>query len=990
MKKVWSTLVILAILVGMFVCMGTQAFAMEGGAEIFAVAGQQLSLDNVAELQASNPDGIVLGVEGLNEELGNADYTVVSYVESDPMMTTGLTYVWPGHAVAYYYDRQTVAIVGVNGASTAEQIAAALAELGDYTPEGCYVVAVGPKGAAAAVAASTDVDMFVTAGVDEELEGESFRQSVGAAYVVNVGAEEETPLDMIEITDNNPTDLPMPIPGAVDASSIDGMLAPGLPLIGETEDGQEGDGDQEADGEEADGSGIADMMAPGLPIEGENDGGDEIADEPTTGETMTGPGIVQIPLYTVNYDGNGADGGSMSPEAVNEGGTFTFPACGFTRTGYVFTNWTVDGVAYSEGQTLTVNGGITVTANWEQLFSLVYTCDEPHEGAVFEDRNDLRNGNTVVLAENGYTCAGYEFKCWSVNGVEMNPGDTVTIDGADVVVKPLWTAQTAAPAEQDPQEPDNQEPEANETVVKVTYAPNNDVDQPKTVDVTVTGESMDYAPEANAFTAPEGKVFDGWLFSADQKVYKPDGEEKPVLTKEMTEVTFTAQWVDADPQTGTAPGPVEQQPETTPAVYSVTYQDGEVSFEGTAMPKDGKFNLPNPDACGFTPAEGKMFGGWKITEDGPTYAAGDEYTMGDGPVIFVAQWVDKPAETFAVHFDGNGAEGSMADVDVAANSEYTVAASTFTVPAGKYFAGWSVNGQIVMPGNKITISAETTLVAQWQDLQDAGNVDTLMWTIGGTDTLFVTFNGPVAKITVDGSVILTKDSHYQISADGKTVTFLKSYLDTLTEGEHTVLFEFENTTQDGVAPAAAYAAKSVVLSVKPAPIATEQPNVTNPDTDPLHALTWSDRTAEFGFSDQRWTTAPVALAIDYGSSGMKFTENGKDFRVAQSNGLNYIYLQPDMVNGRYGGAWPSARYGFVVYLSDSDNTNLNDNPKYTVKITLGAVPATVTATPANNGGSSPVTGDTNNVVLYVVLLAVLILALAVVIIIMVKRNRGRR
>lgn len=981
MKKVWSTLVILAILVGMFVCMGTQAFAAVGGAEIFAVAGQQLSLDNVAELQASNPDGIVLGVEGLNEELGNADYTVVSYVQSDPMMTTGLTYVWPGHAVVYYYDYQTVAIVGVNSASTFEEIAAALNE--QTAPEDCYVVAVGPKDAAAAVSACADiVDMFVTSGVDEELEGESFRQSVGSAYVVNVGAEEEMPLDMIEITNNNPTDLPMPLPGAVDASGIDGMLAPGLTLNGETEEGQEGD-----DAEEADGSDIADMLAPGLPIEDENNGGDEIADEPTTGETMTGPGIVQIPgVFTVNYEGNGADGGSMSSETVNEGGTYTFPDCGFTRTGYVFTNWTVDGVAYSAGQTLTVNGGITVTANWEQLFSLVYTCDEPHEGAVFEDRNDLRNGDTVVLAENGYTCAGYDFKCWSVNGVEMNPGDTVTINGENVVVKPLWTAQTSAPAEQAPQEPDNQEPEANESVVvKVTYDPNNGVDQPKTVDVTVTGDSVEYTPEANTFTVPEGKAFDGWLFG--EKTYKPDGEEKPVLTKDVTEVTFTAQWVDAEPQTGTAPGPVEPE---QPTEYAVTYQNGDVSFEGKAMPKDGQFNLLQPSECGFNPAEGKMFDCW-TTADGATYPAGFLYTMGEGPVIFVAQWKDKPAETFVVHFDGNGAAGSMADVDVAANSEYTAAASTFTVPAGKYFAGWSVNGQIVLPGDKIPISAETTLVAQWQDLQDAGNVDTLMWTIGGTDTLTATFNGAVAKITVDGSVILTKDSHYQLSADGKTVTFLKNYLDTLTQGDHTVLFEFENVSQDGVAPAAPYAAKSVVLSVKPAPIATEQPNVTNPDTDPLHALTWSDRTAEFGFSDQRWTTAPVALAIDYGSSGMKFTENGKDFRVAQSNGINYIYLQPDMVNGRYGGAWPSARYGFVVYLSDNDNTNLNDNPKYTVKITLGAIPATVTATPANSGGNSPVTGDTNNVVLYVVLLAVLILALAVVIIIMVKRrNRGRR
>lgn len=51
MRKVLSSLIVLAILVGMFVCLGAQAFAAQEDIAIFAVTDEQLSSDAIARLQ---------------------------------------------------------------------------------------------------------------------------------------------------------------------------------------------------------------------------------------------------------------------------------------------------------------------------------------------------------------------------------------------------------------------------------------------------------------------------------------------------------------------------------------------------------------------------------------------------------------------------------------------------------------------------------------------------------------------------------------------------------------------------------------------------------------------------------------------------------------------------------------------------------------------------------------------------------------------------
>ena len=78
-----------------------------------------------------------------------------------------------------------------------------------------------------------------------------------------------------------------------------------------------------------------------------------------------------------------------------------------------------------------------------------------------------------------------------------------------------------------------------------------------------------------------------------------------------------------------------------------------------------------------------------------------------------------PATVAAKHtvsFAANEGSGSMTPVEVEDGTEYTLPACTFTAPSNKTFKAWSVGGEEKQPGDKITVSANTTVTAVWQNL----------------------------------------------------------------------------------------------------------------------------------------------------------------------------------------------------------------------------------------------------------------------------------
>lgn len=71
--------------------------------------------------------------------------------------------------------------------------------------------------------------------------------------------------------------------------------------------------------------------------------------------------------------------------------------------------------------------------------------------------------------------------------------------------------------------------------------------------------------------------------------------------------------------------------------------------------------------------------------------------------------------TYTVTFESNGGTGTMADVP-GVSGEYTLPENGFTAPDGKQFKAWSVDGVEKAVGDKITVTANTTVTAVWENI----------------------------------------------------------------------------------------------------------------------------------------------------------------------------------------------------------------------------------------------------------------------------------
>ena len=187
--------------------------------------------------------------------------------------------------------------------------------------------------------------------------------------------------------------------------------------------------------------------------------------------------------------------------------------------------------------------------------------------------------------------------------------------------------------------------------------------------------------------------------------------------------------------------------------------------------------------------DGYDFKGWTLS--GSAY---DFNTAVNGDITLVATWEQKQVAptTYTVAFAANGGKGTIADV-TGVLGEYTLPANGFTAPEGKQFKAWSVDGKEKAVGDKITVTADTTVKAVWETLPAApADYDILngansKWTQDSDGNISVRGSGEFSKfvgVKVDGKSV---DEKYYTVKEGSTIVTLKpEYLNTLTEGKHTL------------------------------------------------------------------------------------------------------------------------------------------------------------------------------------------------------------
>ncbi len=102
-----------------------------------------------------------------------------------------------------------------------------------------------------------------------------------------------------------------------------------------------------------------------------------------------------------------------------------------------------------------------------------------------------------------------------------------------------------------------------------------------------------------------------------------------------------------------------------------------------------------------------------------------------------------------VSFAANGGTGTMADV-TGVSGDYVLPVCDFTAPNGKQFKAWSVGGVEKAAGDKITVTANTTVTAIWEAVEYNVTVT------GGTAS--VSAGTPITKATMGTTVTLTANA----------------------------------------------------------------------------------------------------------------------------------------------------------------------------------------------------------------------------------------
>ncbi|MBQ8757576.1 MAG: InlB B-repeat-containing protein [Oscillospiraceae bacterium] len=146
-----------------------------------------------------------------------------------------------------------------------------------------------------------------------------------------------------------------------------------------------------------------------------------------------------INQYTVSYNHNGGDGSTAS-ETVIAGTEITLPAAP-TRTHYTFNGWSDGTTTYQADQGYTVNGNVTLTAQWTPI---VYTVTYDYNGGSGSPASATGTVVTAVTLPTPATRSGYRFNGWftaASGGTKIGDANASYAPTGDVTLHAQWIAQ---------------------------------------------------------------------------------------------------------------------------------------------------------------------------------------------------------------------------------------------------------------------------------------------------------------------------------------------------------------------------------------------------------------------------------------------------------------------------------------------------------------------------------------------------------------------
>ena len=442
--------------------------------------------------------------------------------------------------------------------------------------------------------------------------------------------------------------------------------------------------------------------------------------------------------HTVKFNSNG--GTEIAPKEVVSGLKIKAPSTP-TKDKYLFRGWYEDSTFSKEFDFNTpITSDMTLYAKWEAANSIneirlagdfqygtvpagvlpAFNPGTTTEGirmgtnagwSYFINETSVWSGfglETPTAVNDGKTKYGYRFQVKTNDGYQLASDLKVIYNGEDVtstveVTRWAWGAYVTV---------DLGKAIGTPVVYTITFNSNDGTSvAPQNVNAGEKLKEPTPAPTKVGFT------FDGWY--EDSTFSKKFNFDTPITDN----MTLYAKWTENK--------------------YTLTFDANGGS--GTMTPKadlTGEYTLP---ANGFTAPSGKQFKGWSLTTDGAIVTKVD---MTENRTVY-AIWENIPVVTYTVSFAANGGTGTMADV-TGISGEYTLPANGFTAPDGKQFKAWSVGGVEKAVGDKITVTANTTVTAVWEAVEYNVTVT------GGTAS--VGAGTPITKATMGTTVTLTANA----------------------------------------------------------------------------------------------------------------------------------------------------------------------------------------------------------------------------------------
>lgn len=449
--------------------------------------------------------------------------------------------------------------------------------------------------------------------------------------------------------------------------------------------------------------------------------------------------------YTVAFNGNGSDGGSMSNMtgvAYNTEDKLT--ANGFTKTGNTFLGWatSADGQkVYADeapAKELTTEADATVTlyAVWQpNTYTVTYKANGG-QGADATTRFTYGEDVTLTQADDcPFTRTGYHFNGWNTaaNGSGTSyAGGTAYNAAANLTLYAKW--------------------EVNKYSISFN---GNGATGGSTADKTDVAYDTEVSLTANGYTRT-GYTFKGWARTADgEKVYNDNASVTGLTAENDGAVTLYAVWEINK--------------------YAVTFDvkggnqvTGDGITDGVLTDVEHGSTITAPTA---PTREGYTFKGWyketKCTT--PWNFATDKVTA---DTTLYANW---EINTYTVTFDTDG--GSAVESQSVQHGGKATAPSSPT-KEGYDFDTWvtTKNGDDAFDFNNVIITGNTTVYAKWNPIRyevtyddngkDSGDVpEKQVWTYGQTDEFLAA--GP-GNLTKSGYTFVS----WNTANDGSGTTYL--------------------------------------------------------------------------------------------------------------------------------------------------------------------------------------------------------------------------